>query len=253
MTRSTRYDVPTKVLLDQCRVTLDTLAATSNAAWLTELKHQGLDSGEFMRALKNTYEVTIAAEATQEHLKEECAKEARDNQAAAEEGYRWLQRVQARGRNYLATEDVDPADIAGKLRFGKLHNSRARSVMYEMRVILPELADIKATLKPYGLTDALINEGRALLKRLSIELTEAADADTRRRAATKKVREAELTLTRLLDRLLTADESAALERPENEPHFRLDLINAERARVEAMRKLRVAKQPADATTSANDD
>jgi len=247
MARSTRFDVPTKVILDQCRVVIDTLSATANAGWVAELKGQGLDPNDFVRSLRGAHEETMIADTEQERLKDECLRETRENQAVAEEGYGWIQRVQARGRQYLAGEEVDRAEVAGRLRFGKLHAARSRGVIYEMRLILPELAALKAEMKPYGLTDALIAEGKEILKRLGAEHAETAEVEAKRERATEKIRAVELKLTRLLDRLVAADEGAALERPENEVHVRLDLIAAERGRVEGMRRARLAKQPANGT------
>ncbi|MBI3073998.1 MAG: hypothetical protein HYY84_17965 [Deltaproteobacteria bacterium] len=57
--------------------------------------------------------------------------------------------------------ESDPHDVAGRLRFGKLHSSRARGVAYELCILLPEVDALKTVLAPFGVNDALATEGRA--------------------------------------------------------------------------------------------
>ncbi|MBI3073997.1 MAG: hypothetical protein HYY84_17960 [Deltaproteobacteria bacterium] len=90
MAKQTSYNVPTKVLLEQARITLDQLAAPANADAIAALDAQGLATGTFVADLKRAYGTTAELEVTQERRKETVLAEAKDDQAAAESGYRYF-------------------------------------------------------------------------------------------------------------------------------------------------------------------
>jgi len=249
MAKQTSYNVPTKVLLEQARITLDQLTAPANADALAALDAQGLATGTFVADLRRATSETAEFEVTQERLKEKVLANAKDDQAAAEQGYRWVLRLQGKARHYLATVENDPHDVAGRLRFGELRSARARGVAYELRILLPEVDAVKNVLAPFGVNDALIAEGRAILDKLGVERAESAAARSEQEKATGELRKAEVALARLLDRLVAADEAAAMDRVEVGPRFPLDIIKTERARVEAARQARLVARPAPTTAS----
>jgi hypothetical protein len=128
--------------------------------------------------------------------------------------------------------------------------ARARGVAYELRILLPEAEALKPTLAPFGANDAFIAEGRAVLDKLCVESAEATGAKGRREDVTRKLRQAEAQLTKLLRQLEAADEAAAMERVDAGMRFPLEIIKTERARVEAQRQARLVARPKGTAATA---
>lgn len=241
------YDVPTQVLLDQGRVTLDELRASANRPGVEALEGLGFDVATVTSDLETALARASAAEAEQERAKAAYLTEADEDRAVAEQGYRWVQRLHARVRLYGAENPETSAyEYRSRFRFGQLRVARARSVVYELRILIPEAEAQKAKLAAVGVNDAFIAEATQILDRLAAGRQETAGVRANRETATRAVREAEGHLSDLLHRLELADEAAALETPEAHRWFTLDIIAAERGRVEAAYQARVAARPADA-------
>ena len=115
---------------------------------------------------------------------------------------------------------------------------------------LPLDQQLVAKLSGFGAGPEFFQEGRELLAKLGVELQETSEAKTTREKLTRRVRKAEVAASRMFRMLLAADEAAALERPEEAPAFRLDVINAELGRLAAER---AAKVNANAGTPAEGD
>lgn len=246
-----RYRVSTRVLIDQAKTLGRQLEQDIGKERLAALGPFGLPS-TFAADLKSRTEALATAEGEQERLKAAYTREAREDRAIAEEGYRYKLAIDARARAHIA-QHGDELDLPGRLRFGKLKSARARGVVYELRVVLPEVAALKDQLADVGITTALVEKGWDILKRLGVDQAETAEAKAEREAMTKQVRDEELATTRLLDLLLATDEAYVLGDPEAEPLFRLDLIRAEQARVQASRATRVAARPADPPSFPDDE
>jgi hypothetical protein len=210
----------------------------------------------FTPDLKQAMEDGLGAEAEQERLKQRYLEEAKDDQGVAEEGYRWMLQLSAKARHAMAADEAGKLpDLAGRLRFGKTRVPRMRGVLYNLRVVLPELDELKAELKPYGVDEAFIARGKDILKRAGVERAETAAVKAERERMTRQVRDAELRISRLLHRLDTADAAAAMERPEARRYFTLQLIRTEQARLEAERAVRELQRPAgsDGATATDDE
>jgi len=245
MSTVTAFEVPTKVLNDQARVILRDLDAPEKAPRIAELK--GLDAN-FKNGLATELLALEANEADQERAKSAYVKEAGDAQLVAEEGYRWVLELHANARAHLACVEQDPADLPGALRFGHLHSARARGVVYEMRILIPEVEKHVGVLGPHGADAAFIARGKDVLVRLGVEQQEASDAKAAREALTRKVRQGEVRLSRFLRQLVAADEAASTRIPTRKPAFPLDTINAELARQAADKAARLAAAPGSAVS-----
>ncbi|MBI5495259.1 MAG: hypothetical protein HY904_09520 [Deltaproteobacteria bacterium] len=249
MTTIAAFEVSTSVLIDQARTTLRAFQAPEDAPRVAELAPEGLKAQEFKADLDKAAKELETVEADQERAKQAYQKEADEDQAVAEEGYRWVLRTHAKARSYLSDVDSDPDDIPGKLRFGHLRSARARGVKYEMLVLLPEVTALAGKLTGVGAGPEFVAEGQDILRRLGVELQETADAKAKREALTRKVRRQEIVTSRVLRKLVAADEAASLARPERAPAFRLDVINAELGRLAAQHEARLVAR----TRPVNDE
>lgn len=117
-----------------------------------------------------------------------------------------------------------------------------RGVVNELRLLLPECQEHADKLKPFGFSAKFVAEGQKLLDAMAGKSAAGAAMDVVR-DRTRDVAKAELALSQLFERLVAADESVAEETAGAAPLFRLDLVKAEVARVEAMRAARLAAQP----------
>lgn len=233
-----RYDVPTRVLVEQGRISQQQLTLAANAARAGQLSTFGLDVEVFAPELKAAADSLADLDAAQERAKSAYLKEAKDDQALAERGYRFKLQLDARVRACIATNGDDD-NLAGRFRFGHLRIARARGVLHELRIVLPEAMALHAKLKAFGVTEAFIADGQAIAAALGGD-KESAEAKREREMLTVQVNAEELVLSRLLDRLRQADEGVALDEPALAPVFRLDLIKAELNRIKAAREARLA-------------
>jgi hypothetical protein len=243
--RKSRFDVPTVVLVDQGRTIYRQLITVANKPRLKLLETFGIDGG-FAGRVGQVVEELATLDAEQERAKAAYTKEAKEDQALAEKGYRFKLKLDARVRAYMAAHDDDD-NLAGRFRFGQLRVARARGVLNELRIVLPEAMALSSKLQGFGVTDAFLAEGQEIVVGLG-GASESAAAKQAREKLTQQVREKELELGQLLDRLRQADEAVALDDPAEAPVFRLDLIKAEVRRVKAAREARLA-----ARVSATDD
>jgi hypothetical protein len=216
------------VLTGQAQTTLDQLAAPDNAPRLQLLNdEQGFDTKRFAKELAKANTALCTADADQEARKVDCLDEAHDDQSDAEAGYRWKLRFDARVRNYIREYGVN-GKIGARFRLGSLHAASSRGVLEALRVVMPEVLKRQKQFATHGVTKAFVQEGQKLLATLDGGSPESEAAKAARIAATKKVRAGELEVSRLLDRIRGADEAVAL-----------DLIKAERARLQAERQARL--------------
>lgn len=241
--KENRFSVPTRVLISQGQAILSQLGAPANAARLQALAGFGIVGQKLAGELQEALAKLIAAKTEQERTKGDYLSETKSDQTLAESGYRWKQRLDARVRVYIA-EHGDAEDLAGQFRFGKLPAPRARGVLSELRVVLPEAQEYAEKLAPYGVTAAFIAEGQAIADALG-GAKESDSVLAERKVRTKAVHHAEVKLAQLLDRLRAADEAYAIDEPAEGTLFRLDLIRAEQARVRAAREAAQAARGED--------
>lgn len=244
--KNQRYPVPTRVLIDQGKTTLRDLDLEPFRTRLAALESFGIEAG-YRDSLRQATEALEHVEVEQERAKAAYSREAKEDQAIAEEGYRFKLALDARVRAFIAANGDDD-DLAGRFRFGQLKSARARGVVYELRIVLPEAEALRDRLASVGVNDELIASGHDILARLGADQQETAAAKSEREALTRRLRAAELELSRHLDRLQRSDEAFALATPDQGPLFRLDLIRAEIARVEAAREARLAARAKDTAT-----
>ena len=234
------YDVSTKVLMDQARLTHSELNAPANKA----LESVGLDLPSFINNLGTATEKLQKFEAGQERAKTELLRELKEDRGLAENGYRWLLRLQSRIRIYLSENPTaDEYVMRNRFRFGKVKNASARAIVYELRIVLPEVQKMLEELKGVGIDEKFFNEGKKILKQLGIDRDESAEAKADQEKMTREVREAEIKVSQLLRRLVLTDMSAALEHPEGKRWFPLDIIATEMGRIQAELDARVAPIP----------
>ena len=140
------------MLLDQGRVTLDELRAGANRPGVEALERLGFNAATVTSDLETALARASAAEADQERAKAAYLTEADEDRALAEQGYRWVQRLQARVRLYGAgNPEASAYEYRSLFRFGQLRAARARSVVYELHRI-PEAEAQKAKLAAVGST-----------------------------------------------------------------------------------------------------
>lgn len=241
------YDVSTKVLGDQSRLTHGELNAPANKSGLDALESVGLDLPSFIPELGSATEKLQKFEARQERAKSELLRELKEDRGLGEKGYRYLLRLHSRIRMYLSENPAaDEYVLRNRFRFGQVKNANARGIVYELRVVLPEVRKMLEELKGVGVNEKFLNEGKQILKQLGIDRDETAEVKAEQEKLTREVRESEIEVARLLRRLELTDEAAALEHPEGKRWFPLDIISVERGRIEAAREERVAPIPEDA-------
>ncbi len=250
------FEVPTNVLLEQGRATLGLLEADDTLRGRQALTSIRFDVTGFIDNLRGAIAEGEVAEAEQERAKALVTREHQEDRSLAEAGFRWILRLQARVRRYLVASKKasDAEDLRGVFRFGKLRRARARGVLYELRILIPEAEEQQQTLAPFGLDEAFIEEGRNLLVALGAERSETTAAIAKRNQLTRKVQAAEERLSSLLSQLEQADHTAALETPDARRWFPLDVIASEVGRVNAAREAReAARAPQDPGPDAKDD
>lgn len=236
------FEVPTKVLIAQARAVVRDLKVEGTQDRRAALASVGVDAAVLGQELDAATRTLEELEAEQERAKAGYLREAREDQAIAEEGYRYKLALDARLRAYIARHGDDD-DVSGRFRFGHLKSARARGVIYELRVVLPEVDAMQGKLADVGVDAAFVARGHDILARLSADTSETADAKDARQTLTRGVRAAEMQVSRLLAQLVAADEAIALESASEGPVFRLDIIRAEVGRVRAARDSRVAASP----------
>lgn len=89
-----------------------------------------------------------------------------------------------------------------------------------------------------GIDATFVARGHDILAHLHVEKAESVEAKKERERLTKGVREAELVVSRILARLVAADEALALERADEGTMFGLDIIAADLGRQRAARAAR---------------
>ena len=72
--------------------------------------------------------------------------------------------------------------MRNRFRFGKVTNGNARSVVYELRIVLPEVKKMLDDLSCVGVNDKFYNEGRKILKQLGIERDESAEVKAEKKS-----------------------------------------------------------------------
>ena len=236
--KETRFPVPTKVLSSQCQTISNQLIAPANADRVKGLAEFGFDAAKFGKEFAAAVAELTQAKTDQEGTKGDYLSDAGLDQVTADLGFKWKHRLDARVRVYIG-EHGDAEDLAGQFRFGKLPAARARGVLTELRIVLPECKEHAAKLKPYGVTDAFVAEGQKLADKLG-GTKESTQSLELRKKQTKALHAVELKVSRMLDRLRTVDEAYAEEHEDQAPVFRLDLIRTELARVKALREARQA-------------
>lgn len=240
--RTTAYQVSTKALCAQGRQMVRALQAEGTRARREALSSVGIDAAELTNKIVAATEQLESLEAEQERAKEAYLQEAREDRAIVEEGYRYKLSLDARARAYIAAHG-DEDNLPGRLRFGHLTRARARGVIYELRAVLPELPALTDKLASVGIDDAFIAKGWDILARLQADKQETEEAKQARMRLTKAVRAGELALSQLLHQLDAADEAITLETPAEGRVFRLEIVEAERARMVAAQKM--AEAPLD--------
>lgn len=244
------YDVSTKVLIDQARLTHSELQAQANKPGLGALQSVGFEAQPFITDLGKSSAILRKVESSQERVKAIYLKEAKEDRDFAERGYRWILRLHSRIRSFLAENpEADEYELRTRFRFGKIRIARARSVVYELRILLPEVAMMLTELSDVGVTKAFYKEGEEILSGLVTDREETAEVKAEREKFTRKVRKAEIKISRLLRRLELADIAAALEKPEGKRWFPLDIIRTEQGRVKAAHDAREQALPPDALSS----
>lgn len=247
------FDVPTRVLLDQARAIQNGLSARDNQPGRDALAKVDFDVEDFTARLASAIAETQQTEAEQERAKAAYVKEAGEDREVAERGYRWILRLQARIRMYLAKNSAETDEFSSKFRFGHLRSARARGVAYELRILIPEAHTHRPRLDKF-VSANLLAEGEQLLEELGLSRQETAEAKARRESLTREVRKAEQDLSGLLRELQAADEASALEQADAHRWFTLDVIAAEQGRVTAAREARAAaRSPADGSPDAGDE
>lgn len=252
MTTQFSHYVSTKVLIEQARSSSNQLKAPSMREGRDGVAAEGLKVETFQADLDQAIEDGQNAEATQERLKQKYLHEAHQDQALAQQGYRWVQRLQSKSR-FAEASMAENLELPSRLRFGKLRSARARGVIYHLRIILPELETLRAQLAPFGIDEAFIAQGYKILADLGVERAETAEAKAEREDMTRQVRKAEKRLDQLLTQLDAADQAAALARPDARRFFSLEIIKAEMARQNAETTLREAPLPSEVVSSPIDN
>lgn len=235
--KSRSYEVPTKVLIAQARATHDTLAAPATKPRRDALTSVGINADALKNELATETKKLEQIEAEQERAKSAYSRETAEDRAVAEEGFRYKLSLEARTRAYIAARG-DQDDLRGRFRFGHLRLARARGVIYELRAVLPEVELMSDRLAEVGIDAAFVARGHDILARLQVEKTESVEAKKERERLTKGVREGELVVSRILARLVAADEALAFEHAEQGTMFGLDIIAAELGRQRAARAAR---------------
>lgn len=252
--KKTAYNVTVDTLTDQLKTTLDELAAEANADRLKALAEFGIDGPKFTKKLQAAYDSLSGTKAGQERTKGDYEAETGDDQALAEQGYRWKLRLDSRVRCYIS-QNGDKEDLAGQFRFGQLHAPRAKGVRIELLIVLDVAKKYAAKLAPFGVTPAFLAEGKGYLDKLGGP-TASVGTKAKRGKETKAVRKLALTASQLLAQLVEADEAYALDHEDETTVFRIDRIRAEEGRLRAERKARLAAtgpnaEPADGEGSGH--
>ena len=244
------YDVSTKVLIDQACLTHSELQAPANKPGLDALQSVGFEVQPFITDLDKSSAILRKVESSQERMKTIYLKETKEDRDFSEKGYRWILRLHSRIRSFLAENpQADEYELRTRFRFGKIRVARARSVVYELRILLPELEIMLPELSGVGVTKDFYQEGEDILSALVKDRKETAEAKAEREKFTRKVRKAEIEVSRLLRRLELADIAAALEQPEGKRWFPLDIIRTEQGRIKAAHDARESALPPDALSS----
>lgn len=245
------FEVSTKVLVDQGQATLRQLESPQLVGALADLAQEGLVASAFTAALKSEVDSLAKLEADQERAKGAYEREAAQDRALAEQGYAWVLRTHAKVRTYInLVPEAASQDLPSRLRFGHLRSAKARGVVYELRILLPELKALAPQLARVGIDDAYLAVAEKLLTDLAADQKETEDARQHRMTLTANVRKGETEVSRLLNQLQAADAAACLANPTRGPAFGLDVLKAELGRLEAERAARVA---ARATPVTNDE
>lgn len=221
--------VTTKTLIFQGQDTQRHLEAPANAERVQALVRKGLDVPTFIVELKAGTEELQQAEAEQERLKTDYLREVKEDAEVARKGHQWVLRLQAMAKAKIASDGgVDTLDLSGIFRFGKMKDARPRTVVFELILLQHQAREFQPLLANHGVDAAFIQEGDELFAALGGELKESEDARAARKQATRRVREAEKNLSRLLRQLEAVDEAAALESDDGRAAFGLHLVRAER-------------------------
>lgn len=232
------YHVPTRCLLDQASTSADQLAAKANADRVKALAEYDFDGAAHAKKLLAAKDELVAAEAGQEGSKGDYGAQTKAAQRDAAAGMDWVHRLQQRVRLYIS-RNGDSDDLAGQFRFGMLRRARARGVRNELRMLLPEAKLQAAKLKSAGVTAAFLAEGDKLLAALGGPQAATGTLQAQKQQ-TEAVAAAALKVTRLLDELVQVDATYAMDHPEHEPVFRVDLVRTELARQQAVREAKLA-------------
>lgn len=254
MPRFTPFEVSTKTLIAQGNYTLNQMNASGNREGLDGLAAVGVNPGRAASDLANAVNTAATVESKQERAKIQYLREAREDRQAAREGYHWTLQLNARiGIFATINPELDYSELSQRFRIGRLHNARARGVIYHLRIVLPEL---ERFVRESGLEEelgAFLRQGQAVLEKLAEERTESAEARSLREQLTREVRDAEERLSRALATIDAADQAAAMLAPDNHRWFTLDIIKAATARTEAARNMHMSSVSEELTDEQFDD
>lgn len=226
MSTTSLFNVPTAVLLDQAAFTLDELRAEASAPTREALAASGFDPAAYAAKLADALERGRTLEADQERAKANLGQEREEDRAHAERGYRWIRRLHARLRLAEARGDAPGGNLGRRFRFGALPSVRVRGVLYELRILVPELAGLGGVLADHGLDAAFLEEGRSILADLDTDRAETAAATSALNHLTQQVRAVEAELTALIRELRAAREIATLDTGRELPGFSLQILRA---------------------------
>lgn len=243
------FRVPTRTLIAQALETERRLDAPANAERAQVLSRNGLDAGTFLADLKRATQELQQAEAEQERLKTACQHVRRQTAEAAREGKRWMLLLHARARAKIAAAGAfDELNLRERLRFGELKNDRPITVGRELVLLVLNARPLQPQLEAYGVDDAFVQQGEQCLHGLVAGLRESTAVLAKQKQATRRVREAEKNLSRLLRQLEAADEAAALEH-DGSTEFGLHVVRAELRRKKAAYKARLEARKQQSTDS----
>jgi hypothetical protein len=218
------FKVATERLLEQGRLSLGLLRDPEGAPRRAELAVVGLEGARFTFALEDALAGLETARADQLRLSEALEDEREQDRILADEGFRWLQRLHARGR-YAAAGGADPGgELPARLGYRSLPRARGAGVEAELLRVLPEVEALLPRLLPHGVDQAFLDEGQQLGRGLARARQRTADVQARRKEATAAVRAGEEALSTLLRRLVAADEAASLDLPGRPISFPLRLL-----------------------------
>ena len=205
------FKVPAERLIEQGRESIALLREPDLADRRAELAVVGLEGARFTFALEDAVAALEAARESQLRLSEALGEERDQDRILAEEGFRWLQRLHARGR-YAAAGGADPeGQLPARLGYRSLPRARGAGVEAELSRALPEVEALLPVLQVHGVDRAFVDEGHQLARGLGRARQRTAEVHARRVEATATLRACEEALVTLLRRLVAADEAASLD------------------------------------------